>query len=141
MKIKTSLNIYSYLLPLLAMLVLLAAGTPAMAAPAKNTQKSFASPEEALQSLVKAVRSNDTKALLAILGPGSKEIISSGDPVADKTGRERFVRLYDEKIVIEGAETGRAVFSIGNEDYPYPIPLVKKGSAGDLTSRPARRKS
>jgi hypothetical protein len=129
MKIKTSLNIYTYLLPLLALLLLLATGTSALAAPARNTQKSFPSPEEALQSLVKAVRSNDTKTLLAILGPASKEIISSGDPVADKIGRERFVAMYDEKIVIEGAETGRALFTIGNDDYPYPIPLVKKGNA------------
>ena len=71
---------------------------------------------------------NDTKAMAVILGPGSKEIISSGDPVADKSGRERFVSMYDEKIVIEGAETGRAVVSIGNENYPFPIPLVKKGN-------------
>jgi hypothetical protein len=116
------------LLLLLALIVVLASVAPAMAA-AKNTPKSFASPDEALKSLVQAVRTNDTKELLAILGPGSKEIISSGDPVADKSNRERFVKLYDEKLVIGGADTGRAVFSIGNEDYPYPIPLVKKGNA------------
>lgn len=117
------------LLLLLALIVVLASVAPAMAAPAKNTPKSFASPDEALKGLVQAVRSHDTKELLAILGPDSKEIIASGDPVADKAGRERFVKLYDEKIVIEGADTGKAVFSIGNEDYPYPIPLVKKGGA------------
>lgn len=129
MKIKLFLTIHQYLLLLLAMLLMFATGTSALAAPARNSQKTFASPEEALQSLVKAVRSNDNKALAFILGSGSKAIISSGDPVADKNDRERFVRLYDEKVVIEGAETGRAVFSIGNEDYPYPIPLVKKGAA------------
>ena len=117
------------LLLLLALFVALASVAPAIAAPAKNTPKSFASPDEALKSLVQAVRSHDTKELLAILGPGSKEIIASGDPVADKSNRERFVKLYDEKYVIEGADTGKAVFSIGNEDYPYTIPLVKKGNA------------
>jgi len=95
---------------------------------AQKSQQKFASPEEALQSLVKAVRSNDTKALTFILGPGAKEIISSGDQVADKTGRAQFIKLHDEKMVIEGAETGKAVFSIGNEDYPFPIPLVKAGN-------------
>jgi len=93
-KITTSL----FLLP--ALLFTLAAALPATAAPVKNTQKSFTSPEDALKVLVKAVRSNDAKSMLAILGPGAKEIISSGDPVADKTARERFVRLYDEKVVI-----------------------------------------
>ncbi len=129
MKIKTSLNIYRYLLPLLAMLLTACHRHICSGGTGQKHPKIFASPEEALQSLVKAVRSNDTKALIAILGPGSKQIISSGDPVADKNGRERFVRLYDEKVVIEGAETGKAVFSIGNDDYPYPIPLVKKGTA------------
>ena len=116
------------LLLLTALLLVLAGVAPAVAAPAKNTQKSFSSPDEAMKSLVQAVRNNNTKELLAILGAGSKEIISSGDPVADKSGRERFVKLYDEKMVIKGADTGRAVFSIGNDDYPYPIPLVKKGN-------------
>ena len=114
---------------LTALLLVLAGVAPAVAAPAKNTQKSFSSPDEAMKSLVQAVRNNNTKELLAILGPGSKEITSSGDPVADKAGREHFVNLYDEKIVIKGADTGRAVFSIGNDDYPYPIPLLKKGNA------------
>jgi len=111
-----------------ALLFALAAVNPATAAQTKNTQKSFASPEDALKSIVKAARNNDTKAMAAILGPGSKEIISSGDPVTDKSDRELFIKRYDEKIVIEGAETGRAVFSIGNDDYPHPIPLIKKGN-------------
>ena len=75
-----------------------------------------------MKSLVAAVRNSNDKELTAILGPGSREIVSSGDPVADKAGRERFVRQYDEKHAIEGAETGKAVFSIGNEDYPFPDP-------------------
>jgi len=128
-------NIRISMLLLTAVLLALAVVAPAIAAPAQNTQKSFASPDEALQSLVKAVRNSDTKELVAILGPGSREIISSGDPVADKTGRERFVAMYDEKIVIEGAETGKAVFTIGNDDYPYPIPLVKKGNAWIFDAR------
>jgi len=122
-KITTSL----FLLP--ALFFALADTVPATAAPAKNTQKSFSSPDDALKVLVKAVRDNDTTAMLAILGPGAKEIISSGDPVADKTGREQFVKLCDEKIVIQGAETDKAVFTIGSDDFPYPIPLVKKGNA------------
>jgi len=127
MKVKTFRNISRYLL--LTMLVLLATALPALAATAKNAQKSFSSPEEALQSLIQAARNHDAKELLAILGPGSKEIISSGDKVEDKAGRERFVKLYDEKVVIEGVATGKAVFSLGNEDYPFPIPVVKKGTA------------
>ena len=131
-------NISLSLLLLFSMFSVLASVAPAQAASVKNAQKSFTSPDEALKSLVKAVRNADTKGLVAILGPGSREIISSGDPVADKAGRERFVKLYDEKIVIEGAETGRAVFSIGNEDYPYPIPVVKKGNVWRFDAKAGR---
>jgi len=111
---------------LLSMLVVLASGA-ALAASGKNAQKSFASPEEAVKSLMQAVRSNDTKLLLAILGPGSKEIVSSGDPVDDKATRERFATLFDEKNTIDGAESGRAVLTFGNEESRFPIPLVKSG--------------
>jgi len=126
----------SLLLP--ALLFVLAGVASAIAAPTKNHQKSFSSPEDALVSLVKAARNHDINALTAILGPGSKQIIASGDPVADKTGLERFVKLYDEKVVIEGAETGKAVFSIGNEDYPFPIPLVKKSGAWRFDTKAGR---
>jgi hypothetical protein len=110
-----------------ALFAVLLSVAPCLAATDNTAQKSFASPEEAFKSLVQAARSNDTTELAAVLGPGSQEIVSSGDPVADKSGRERFVTLYDEKIVIEGAETGWAVVSLGNEDYPFPIPVVKDG--------------
>lgn len=116
------------LLLLLSMVIIMAGGTVAEAAVKKSNQKSFASPEEALKSLVNSARNSDTSELVAILGPGSQEIISSGDPVADKAGLEKFVKLCDEKLVIEGAESGRAVFSIGNENYPYPIPVMKQGN-------------
>jgi hypothetical protein len=124
----TSRKTFVPLLPLLALLFILTNGAPGLAASSGKAQKSFVSPEDAVKSLVAAVRNNDDKNLLAILGPGSKAIVTSGDPVADKAGRERFVRLYDEKNAIEGADSSKAVLSIGNEDYPFPIPVIKKGN-------------
>jgi hypothetical protein len=121
-------KITASLLLLTTLLFVAAGAAPAIAASTKTVQKSFTSPDEALKGLVQAVRENNFKELHAILGPDSKDIISSGDPVADKAGREHFVKLYDEKIVIEGADTGRAIFSIGSDNFPYPIPLVKKGN-------------
>jgi hypothetical protein len=110
-----------------ALFAVLLSVAPCLAAPDNTAQKSFASPEEAFKSLVQAARSSDTTELGAILGPDSQDIVSSGDPVADKSGRKRLISLYDEKILIEGAETGWAVVSLGNEDFPFPIPLVKEG--------------
>jgi hypothetical protein len=123
------------LLLLPALFVVLASAVSAPAASAKHGQKSFASPEEAVKCFIEAVRSNDSKALVAILGPGSRDIISSGDPVDDKSVRERFVKRYDEKNAIEGADSGRAVLSVGNEDSPFPIPVVKRGNVWRFDTR------
>jgi len=126
MKVMISKNIPASLLGLLALLVMLAAGMPALAASSQRAQQSFASPDAAVQSLVTALKKQNHKELMAILGPGSKEIVSSGDPVVDKAGQNRFLRLYEEKTVIERAGTGKAILSLGKDGYPFPIPLVKK---------------
>jgi hypothetical protein len=127
MKLSTSRNKSIYLLPLLAMLFILATGLPALAAPAAKAQKSFATAEEAASALAAAVKSDNTKVIIAILGPGSEKIVSSGDPVADKTALERFNRLFDEKHLLEGAAGNRKTLVLGNEDFPFAVPLVKKG--------------
>ncbi|MCU0596778.1 MAG: DUF2950 domain-containing protein [Desulfobacterota bacterium] len=88
-------------------------------------QHTFASPEEAVKAMIEALKANDVKTLEAIFGPGSKDLISSGDPVADQAGREQFVKQYEEKNRLE--QTGdKAVLSVGNEDWPSPIPILKK---------------
>ena len=48
-----------------------------------------------MKSLITAVRANDMEEMLAILGPGSRELVFSGDDVADSTGREKFLKAYD----------------------------------------------
>ena len=97
----------------------------AFAANAK--QKSFKSPEEAVKALIDAVRGNDTKELLAIFGPAGKELIFSGDEVADKAWRERFVKAYEEMNKLVSEKDTKVILHVGNEEWPYPIPVVKKG--------------
>jgi len=121
-------KISRFLLPIIALIIVLATGAGAMAAAGKTVQKTFTDPDTAAKSLVTAVKNSDTKELLAILGPGAQAIVSSGDPVEDLAGRERFIKLYEEKFVIEGADSGKAVLVLGNEEFPFPIPVVKKGA-------------
>jgi len=90
-------------------------------------QKSFKSPEEAVKALIDAVRGNDTKELLAIFGPAGKELIFSGDEVADKAWRERFVKAYEEMNKLVSENDTKVILHVGNEEWPYPIPVVKKG--------------
>src|SRR5262245_48920572 len=65
-----------------------------------DTQTHYKTPQDAVNSIVSALRKNDVKALQAALGPEGNEIIQSGDPVQDKAGRERFLAAYDAKSKI-----------------------------------------
>jgi hypothetical protein len=96
------------------------------AADAEGKQKGFASPEQAVKAFEIAVKSNDNRELEAIFGPDTKKLIYSGDPVADKQRREKFIAAYDKKnsLVREGEKT---VLIVGEKDWPFPIPLAKKG--------------
>ena len=95
---------------------------------AGKTQKSFCSPEEAVKSLVAAVRADDKKEMLAVLGPGGKELISSGDEEADKVGREKFIKAYDEMNKIEKVSADKMILHIGKDDWSLPIPIVEKNN-------------
>lgn len=91
-------------------------------------QKSFRSPEQAVSALVAAIRADDEKEMLAVLGPGSKEVISSGDSVADNAGRDKFIQSYDQKNFLEAKSDRTMILHTGSDDWPMPIPIVKKGS-------------
>ena len=101
-------------------------------------QKSFASPEEAVNALVVAVRANDKKEMLAILGPGGKELISSGDEVADKVGREKFLKAYDEMNKLEKESAGKVILHVGTDDWPLPIPVVEKDNMWVFDTKAAK---
>ncbi len=103
-------------------LVAFRTGTGVAAAP---HQKSFATPEAAVDALVAAMEAHDTHALLAVLGSGAQPLISSGDAVADREVRERLVHAYQEAHSLLKADDKQAVLQIGKDDWPFPIPLVK----------------
>jgi len=105
--------------------MLLAANGNSLAAEVRQSR--FTTPDEAVQALVAATRADDLKAMLAILGPGSSELISSGDSVADNGSRDRFVASYDLKHSLETKSPGLVVLHVGADDWTMPIPLVKKG--------------
>jgi hypothetical protein len=93
-----------------------------------SAQKTFSSPEEAVKAAIAAARSNNDKELLAIFGPQAKEILSSGDPVADKQRRAEFVAAYDQtnRLSTEGEDR---ILIVGKQDWPFPIPVVQKGQS------------
>lgn len=92
-------------------------------------QKAYPTAEEACKALVEAVKANDEAALLTILGPEAKEIISSGDPAEDKSHRAEFMEKYQKmhRLVVE--PDGTTTLYVGAENWPTPIPLVHKGGS------------
>jgi len=92
-------------------------------------QQEFTSPNEAIRALVAAAGKDDQAALLAILGPGSEDIVSSGDPVSDRAERQRFASAADVRTRPETLDSGAVIFHLGRNDWPFAIPLVKDGDA------------
>ena len=90
-------------------------------------QKTFSSAEEASQALVASAQSNDEKALLEILGPDGRRIVSSGDETEDANNRANFVQRYQEMHRLVSEPDGTTVLYIGAKNWPTPIPLVDTG--------------
>src|SRR3972149_5508817 len=90
-------------------------------------QKSYASPEEAVKALIDVIKTNNNQELLAIFGPESKDIISSGDEVADKNAREKFLSDYEQMNKLEKETPDKVVLDIGSADWPFPTPILQKG--------------
>jgi hypothetical protein len=117
-------------LPILAAVaILLTACLPIRSMAQQPGQKTFSSPEDASDALVTAARNNDEKAMLDILGPDGKQIVSSGDEAEDAESRAKFVRRYEQMHRLVKEPDGTAVLYIGAENWPTPIPLVNQGNA------------
>jgi len=111
----------SFALALVAVLILPLAGCAR-----QPEHAGFASADEAAAALIEAGRKHDLARLRALFGPGSEAIVSSGDEVADRAAREAFVALYDEKHVLIHGDDDGAVLQVGNDDWPMPVPIVKR---------------
>jgi hypothetical protein len=119
---------WALLSKLAAVAILLTACWPARSPAQQPGQKTFSSAEEASHALVTAAQNNDEKAMLEILGPDGKEIVSSGDDAEDAESRANFVQRYQEMHRLVKEPDGTTVLYIGAKNWPTPIPLVNKGN-------------
>src|ERR1022692_4306260 len=114
-------------LPKLAAVAILLSGcVPSRSTAQQQGQKTFSSPEEASNALVAAAQNNDEKAMLDILGPGAKQIVSSGDETEDANSRANFVKRYQEMHRLVKEPDGTTTLYAGMENWPMPLPLVNK---------------
>jgi Protein of unknown function (DUF2950) len=106
-----------------AWLALLAAS--ATAAGQTATHRTFATPEDAVKALVDTVKTENLDALLAIFGPEGRELTASSDPATARMNRRVFTVAVSEQWYLEDATPNRKTLVIGNEEWPFPVPLVK----------------
>jgi len=124
-------NARSSLLVVLAALLLTASVAAA--------QQTYKTPEAAVDALVAAAKADDEKAALAVFGKAGEDIVSSGDKVSDEAIRKRFVESYDAKHQIAMDGDAKATLVIGQNDYPFPVPLVRKAGLWSFDTEAGRR--
>ncbi|HEY6644269.1 DUF2950 family protein [Povalibacter sp.] len=87
--------------------------------------KTFATPEAAVDALIAAAEKDDVTALKEILGPGTDELLTSGDAVEDRSTREAFVARFREKHAFVAGTPDHLVLQVGDDDWPLPMPLIR----------------
>lgn len=113
------------------------AQAPAPAAPVEPRQqeqaprpilpRAFRTPEEGFAAFVAALRARSETQGVRILGGAGYRYLRSGDPVADRTARDRFLEAYDRKNEIVRPSPGRAILQIGDDSWPFAFPMVQRG--------------
>jgi hypothetical protein len=105
--------------------IVLALAAVGCASSSSSDRTQFSSPDAAAKSLVGALRANDRARLDEILAPAADDILSSGDPVADRADAMRFLALYDAGHRIQAEPDGVHTLIVGQADWPFPVPIVK----------------
>jgi Protein of unknown function (DUF2950) len=101
-------------------------GNGASSAAVTAAQPTFATPEEAVTALIRTAQQGDVAALQKLLGPGTADLVSSGDPVADQNEREAFLERYQAHHEFAAGDPNDLVLMVGEDRWPLPIPLVRQ---------------
>ena len=118
----------------------LVVGAALLQAAPKDVQRTFATPQEAIQATIDAAERNDTAALLQLFGPEGKDIVESGDPAEDQDLRTEFARSAHEKLQIDADpfRPDRVEFTVGAQEWPFPVPVVLRNGRWQLDSASGR---
>ena len=100
----------------------------ALLAAAALAQQQFDSPEAAAQALISAAAASDTPALSTIFGSQAKTMLNSGNPDQDAADRQEFATLAQDqhKLEPDSMNPNRVILSVGKQDWPFPVPIVKR---------------
>lgn len=90
-------------------------------------QKTFASPDEAVDALLAALKADDDAALVAIFGDKHKSLVVTPDRAANSAGRAKAAAALQTYRLLEEKGNDRRILLIGDQAWPFPIPLLKTG--------------
>jgi DUF2950 family protein len=125
----------------ISVLLLLSSGasTQNPASSSVNTgQRTFSSAKRAADALFEAAKQNDQPMIQVILGPEGKNLISSGDRIADNNARDSFVKKYSQKHTLSAKTKDVHELRIGNDGWPFPIPIKKENGSWRFDSAAGR---
>lgn len=90
--------------------------------------KAFATARLAADALIRAAGQFDVPALMEIIGPQGADLVETGDKVQDRERAGLFAAKAHEKtsVIQDPKNPNRASLSVGNDDWPYPVPIVKR---------------
>jgi DUF2950 family protein len=91
--------------------------------------RTFATPEDAVRALTTAVKAGKLDEVIAIFGPEGQALVDTSDPATARRNREVFSAAVAEKWRLEEHGANGRVLVVGNEDWPFPVPLVSDGKA------------
>jgi len=106
-----------------------------------SAPKTFATSKEAADAFIKAADSYDLPALKEILGSDGDDLLSSEDSVQDKNRAATFAAKAREKneVTKDPKNPNRAILSVGNDDWPLPIPIVQKNGKWSFDTKAGRQ--
>ncbi|HKV76968.1 MAG TPA: DUF2950 domain-containing protein [Candidatus Sulfotelmatobacter sp.] len=111
------------------------------AAPAAAGGKTFDTPQQAADALVAAAEQFDEPVLREIFGPGGEDIVFSGEYPQDRKRAADFAAEAREKksVSVDPKKESRAFLLVGNEDWPFPVPIVKLGAKWAFDAKAGRQ--
>jgi hypothetical protein len=107
----------------------------------QQSQKTFATAKEAAEAFIQAAENWDVAALKQILGPQGEELVASEDPVRDKNFAADFAANARQKtsVTADPKNSDRAILEVGNDEWPMPIPIVKRNGAWLFDTKAGRQ--
>jgi Protein of unknown function (DUF2950) len=103
--------------------------------------KGFSTPQQAADEVVDAAAKFDVDALEQIFGSDGKSIVLTGEVAQDRQRAADFAAKAEQKksVSLDPKNKSRATLVVGDEDWPFPVPIVKRGNKWYFDAKAGRQ--